>query len=225
MKDLVTLKDLKQLKALSDPLRRRILECFSAAPATTKQIADQLGENPTKLYHHVEKLLKAGLVELVETRQNRGTVERYYQATAKKFAVDQQLLSPSPKARAVVGALQSVVVNAMQAGLSDAQENFTDLNSLGPANLPIAAKQARIRTSQKKILKLIEKLQKFGKECQAAHDDAGELEYSLTLTLFPIKTETVKETGDSQTRLGSGAENPVQTLKTVLPKSKRNKRK
>ncbi len=219
MKEILTLKDLKQLKALSDPLRRRILECFSAAPVTTKQVADQIGENPTKLYHHVEKLLKAGLIELVETKQNRGTIERYYQAAAKKFAVDQQLLAPSPKARVAVGELQAMVVNALQASLSDARENFPDLKKLGPASLPIAMKQARIRTSQKKILKLVQKLQKFGEECQAAHDETGELEYNLTLTFFPIKTEAVTRRDESQAHLESGSKQVAQKSR-VKPKGK-----
>lgn len=222
MKEILTLKDLKQLRALSDPLRRRILECFSAAPTTTKQVANQLGENPTKLYHHVGKLLKAGLIELVKTKQNRGTVERYYQAAAKKFAVDQQLLSPSPKARAVVGELQAMVVNALQASLSDARESFPDLNKLDRASLPIATKQTRIRTSQKKILRLSHKLQKFGEECQASHDENGELEYNLTLAFFPIKTETDQKIDDSQARLESGTQRsgPVSQKPRAQPKRK-----
>src|SRR4051812_9517926 len=76
------LRELAQIKALADPLRQRLLRAFAGEPRTTKQVAHDLKENPTKLYHHVDTLAEAGLLKLVETRQNRGTMERYYQAAA-----------------------------------------------------------------------------------------------------------------------------------------------
>jgi len=93
MKDIHTLNRLEQLKALSDPLRLRVLEAFSRQPVTTKQVAALLGENATKLYHHVQILEEAGLVHLVKTRKNRGTLEKYYQAIARDFIVDRNLRS------------------------------------------------------------------------------------------------------------------------------------
>jgi predicted transcriptional regulator len=189
MKDILTLKALGQLKALSDPFRQRILEGFCAKPATTKQIAERLGEKPTKLYHHVEILAQAGLIKLVKTRQNRGTVEKYYQTVARKFAVDQQLLSPTPTANEVMGELQTMVTNALQTSLSEAHTDFAvDLtNKSDAACLPIATTHTRIRTSRKQIARLIQKLQKWSEECRAAHDDKGEVEYNLTLAFYPVK--------------------------------------
>ena len=65
------IRDLAQLKVLADPLRVRILEALCEQPRTTKQVAERLGEKPTKLYHHVEALDRAGLIELHSTRPNR----------------------------------------------------------------------------------------------------------------------------------------------------------
>ena len=89
-----TLDDLEQLKALSDPLRLRILEALCGAPRTTKQVADHLGEKPTRLYHHVDALEAAGLIQLVHTRPKRGTLEKYFQSVARQFRAD-----PSMKAQ------------------------------------------------------------------------------------------------------------------------------
>ena len=44
---------LEQMRALSHPLRLRLLELFAERPRTTKQAAEALGEPTTKLYHHV----------------------------------------------------------------------------------------------------------------------------------------------------------------------------
>ena len=43
-----TLTDLDQVKLLADPLRLRIIEVLCEGERTTKQIADEIGERPTK---------------------------------------------------------------------------------------------------------------------------------------------------------------------------------
>jgi DNA-binding transcriptional ArsR family regulator len=80
-----TLADLDQIRILAHPLRLRILGALVRQPRTTKQVAELLGEKHTKLYHHVQALERARVIRLTETRQKRGTTERYYQATAALF--------------------------------------------------------------------------------------------------------------------------------------------
>src|SRR5262249_14730633 len=79
---------LEQVRALSHPLRLRLLELFAARPRTTKQAAEELGETPTKLYHHVAALERAGLVRLCETRKKRGTTEKYFEAATHRVVSD-----------------------------------------------------------------------------------------------------------------------------------------
>ena len=188
MKEIFTLKDLSQLKALSDPLRQRMLDGFSAKPATTKQVAVSLGEKPTKLYHHVDLLEQAGLIKLIETRPNRGTVEKYYQATAKKFAIGQNLLAGTARAGEVANEIQAMILNALQAGLVDAQSSFASKMLKTKADCyPIAATHARLRVSKKQIAELVQQIQKWSANCLAANDEAGEVEYSLTLAFHPLR--------------------------------------
>lgn len=85
------------LRALSDPLRLRILEVLCGRPRTTRQVADVLGEGPTRLYHHVDALERAGLIRLVATRPKRGTLEKYYQAVARQFRAAAGLLPGAPE--------------------------------------------------------------------------------------------------------------------------------
>lgn len=79
---------LRRMRALAHPLRMRLLELFAERPRTTKQAALVLGEPPTKLYHHVAALERAGIVRLRETRPNRGTVEKYFEISARRVTVD-----------------------------------------------------------------------------------------------------------------------------------------
>lgn len=85
---------IEQVKALTHPLRQRILERFAQRARTTKQVADELGEKPTRLYHHVSVLERAGLIRLVETRPKRGTTEKYFAAVAERFEIDPRAFSP-----------------------------------------------------------------------------------------------------------------------------------
>lgn len=86
------LSDPQVLKAVGDPLRRRILTEFCGEPVTTKQVAQKLGIRSNKLYHHVSVLADAGLLELVGTKAKRGTTEKYYQAVAHSFVMDPVVL-------------------------------------------------------------------------------------------------------------------------------------
>jgi DNA-binding transcriptional ArsR family regulator len=68
------------MKILSDPRRSRILHLASDKPVTVKTLAEQLGEDQLRLYYHVKKMVKAELLEVVETRQHGNLTEHYYQA-------------------------------------------------------------------------------------------------------------------------------------------------
>src|SRR5438270_9631906 len=80
------------LRALAHPLRLRMMELFAEQPRTTKQVAEELGQPPTRLYHHVAALERAGLLRLRETRKNRGTTEKWYEAISRTMG------TPSAKA-------------------------------------------------------------------------------------------------------------------------------
>lgn len=182
-----TVNTLEQLKALTDPLRQELLDRFSNEPMTTKQVADLLGQKPHKLYHHVEVLEQAGLIRLVRTQQNRGTVEKYYEAVARRFTVDHQLLSAS-QANQAIGEIQAMLVNALQTSLVEAIQFFDDERFQDEDTLPqLALSQTRLRLSAAQLKDLKEKLLEWLEECQAAHDPAED-EYTLLLAVFPVKS-------------------------------------
>lgn len=76
----------EQLKALAEPLRQSLLEQF-CAPATIKQAAAKLGVPVTRLYHHVDQLLAAGLIRVAREEKRRAVSERFFQAAARRFVV------------------------------------------------------------------------------------------------------------------------------------------
>lgn len=123
-----TIQDVEQLKAIANPLRLRILEEFSAEDQTTKQVAKRLGEPPTKLYHHVEALVKHGLLKLQKETPKRGTTEKYYRAVARQFRVDESCLTDSSfadeKSKVILDLLDSI-----RRQILETTENLDDENT------------------------------------------------------------------------------------------------
>lgn len=87
-----------QVKAALAPIRRRLLELLRQ-PASATELAKQTGLSRQKLNYHLRVLERAGLVELVETRQRRGCVERVLRATAAELVVDPGILTPGERVR------------------------------------------------------------------------------------------------------------------------------
>ena len=68
----------QQLRALSHPLRLRILARLTSRPMSSAEIARELGLSHAAVSFHVRKLVAAGYLELAETRVVRGGKERRY---------------------------------------------------------------------------------------------------------------------------------------------------
>jgi DNA-binding transcriptional ArsR family regulator len=75
----------QQFKAISDPIRSRILGIIQNQPATAKQIAISLKASPGAIGHHLHVLEAAGLAHVVARRLVRGIVANYYTRTARIF--------------------------------------------------------------------------------------------------------------------------------------------
>lgn len=81
----VMITTFEQFKAISEPVRSRILGIIQNQPATAKQIADRLGATPGAIGHHLHVLEEAGLAQIVARRLVRGIVANYYTRTARIF--------------------------------------------------------------------------------------------------------------------------------------------
>lgn len=88
--------DVETLKALSDPLRIRILEAMVQAADegwTAKRIAKALGVGQTKLYHHIKILEERELIRPVDRQLVRGIVETSYRIAQLSLRLDRNLLA------------------------------------------------------------------------------------------------------------------------------------
>jgi len=82
------LTSLEDIKVFTDPFRMKILFALDEEPLTVKQLADRLGEVPSKVHYHVKELERIGVLEIVDRKEKAGIVEKYYYPTAERFRVE-----------------------------------------------------------------------------------------------------------------------------------------
>ena len=182
-KDAYQAAGLEQVRALSHPLRLRLLELFAECPRTTKQAAEALGEAPTRLYHHVAALERAGLVRLKETRRNRGTTEKYFEAAAHRIMGEPSTVFDEKSAAAVSVVLfdqaREELVRALAAGKAEGSSPVLAVRGV----LRLSKREAtRLR---KELLAVIQRVSGARKSAAAPKLRGARERYSLTIALLP----------------------------------------
>ena len=187
-----TVTRLDQARVLAHPLRLRLLEQFARGPCTTKQAAEALGEPPTRLYHHARALEKVGLIGLKETRPNRGTVEKYFEAVARSFDVDPGLFSRGGRAvaRSTVAGLFERAAAETEAAVARASEIPEEFFP-GVARIGVGASRRQVAAVRRELIAFVRRLEKMGREETPASRKSGVPETNAALTLafvpmFPI---------------------------------------
>jgi DNA-binding transcriptional ArsR family regulator len=80
--------DERLVKAISHPIRHRVLVLLNERVASPNEIARELGESLGRVSYHVRQLAEVGAVELVRTEPRRGAVEHFYRAITRAWFSD-----------------------------------------------------------------------------------------------------------------------------------------
>lgn len=178
-----TVRDMEQVRLLTDPARLELVRAFAERPRTTKQVADLLEVPPTRLYRHVDALLEAGLLELIAERPKRGTVERYLRAVARRFEVDPALFAQTDGESADFGAILRGVEQDVSRALADATAS-SDPPLV--AHAQFVGSPARVARFREKLTQLLDDLD------EDAGGDAGEgdVVYGWLIALYPKSRDT-----------------------------------
>lgn len=190
-----------RLRALAHPLRLRLFELLSRTPRTTMQVAALLGEPPTRLYHHMNALERAGLVRLHETRPVRGTIEKYYQSVRGAAATTaHQAIGLSEEGRQSARAAAAAV-------LEEARQDFfaatRDADSASAGNLlllrmVLSASAPRAKALRQRLFDLVKEIKQ---ECAAEAGNrkksrrGSEERWALTMAFAPSWPKTDPDAG------------------------------
>lgn len=91
MQEIFYISTLKGIKTLSADRRLKILRHLVDREYTAQELALKFKIKPNALWYDIQQLESAGLIELVESEQVRGTIKKYYRAVAKNYFVDVSL--------------------------------------------------------------------------------------------------------------------------------------
>jgi DNA-binding transcriptional ArsR family regulator len=184
MRKTLLLKDVQQVKALSHPLRMRIIEALRTQEGSPKQVAEVLGTKPTRLYHHFATLEQAKLIELAGTRQRRGVVERLYRPAAQMFVVDRALFEGSQgrqRGEGVVSAASAMFAVTLEELRSGIEAGAVPLADRERAELG----SFRLTVAPGSLPRLMRRLRALITEAQAAEVSEGGEPVRFTVALFP----------------------------------------
>src|SRR5699024_63463 len=92
MKEIQTLTQYSQLKAISDPIRAEIMMRLMEKPHTGKMLSDKLALSRANIHYHLKELEKNQLIELVRKEEKGGVIQKFYQSVARGFTPSAHLL-------------------------------------------------------------------------------------------------------------------------------------
>src|SRR3954453_11069374 len=94
------------LKALTPPVRMRILSILAVRVASPVEMSRELEESLGVVSYHVRMLEELDCIELVKTEPRRGAVEHYYRAIERPWLTREQMADlPTSLRRDVVGSV------------------------------------------------------------------------------------------------------------------------
>ncbi|HVR13949.1 MAG TPA: winged helix-turn-helix domain-containing protein, partial [Gaiellaceae bacterium] len=103
--DVLVVEDPKQLRALGDTLRARIVMMLRERAASTSELATVLEMPKGTVGHHLKVLESAGLIHVVRTRKVRALTEKYYGRVARLFVLKSDEASPDDFRGGVLAAM------------------------------------------------------------------------------------------------------------------------
>jgi len=158
----------KQLRALGDFTRGRIVGLLGQRAASTTELAAALDMPKGTVGHHLKVLEKAGLIRVVRTRQVRALTEKYYGRVARLF----ELKGVDTDADLRAGAISAMMLRHAADEAAEAIADEKGKTAIG-----------RVRLTAKDAARFTRRLDRLQVDFRDAADPEGEL-HVLSIALF-----------------------------------------
>ena len=186
MNPMTNIDDARYVKAMSHPLRVRILALLDERIASPVELSGWLDATLGTVAYHVRTLERMGLVELVRETRVRGAVEHHYRSKKRPRVSDEAWAAAPPIAKqaAVSSTLQTIDAYARAAS---AAGGFDDGNShLTRTALRLDARGWNdLSRACLRLLAQVDRIEAASKERMQRNPHAGETrEAALVMMLF-----------------------------------------
>jgi DNA-binding transcriptional ArsR family regulator len=194
----MTIDDPAYVKAMSHPLRVRILALLDERVASPVELAGWLGATLGTVAYHVRTLERIGLVELVHETRVRGAVEHHYRATARPRVSDEAWAAAPPIAKqaAVAASLQTIDAYAQAASAAGGFDH-------GNAHLTRTAMRLDARgwndlsRACMRLLAQVDRIETAAQERMELNPHTGETrDIALVMMLFEAARLTAEDADD-----------------------------
>lgn len=199
--------DPRWLRAISHPIRIRLLAMLDEEPASPVILASKLDQPLGTIAYHVRTLYDLGLLKLVSTRQRRGATEHYYKTTGHPASSEEaweglDAISKQRLLTALIAKATDYATRSAAAGGFDAKEAHISTDAL---KLDRRGWEQLAQESRKWLARAKEIERESAPRIDAAANPA--LSVGLTLMLFealPFSAE-VPESSEEAESNGNGA--------------------
>ena len=198
MKPITTIDDPRYVKAMSHPLRVRILALLDERTASPVELAGWLDATLGTVSYHVRTLHRMGLIELVRQTRVRGAVEHHYRSTARPRVSDEAWAAAPPIAKqaAVSASLQTIDAYARAAS---AAGGFDHANThLTRTALQLDARGfSELSRACHRLLAQLERIEEAARErMQRNPHDSENKDVALVMMLFEAARLTAQDSDD-----------------------------
>ena len=176
----ITIDDPAVLKAFFDPLRYRIMKLLHP-PKSVREVADELGMPPGRLYYHVDLLVRRGLVKVAEERVVGTNVERVYAPAATRFELADELADSPLAVRTSTSQMGETFddhrrrVVRMTSGEATPRGDGTSRTAI--------MFDVRVKVTPRKAQAFADKVAKLVREMEEAGEAKGSAPYALLFVL------------------------------------------
>jgi DNA-binding transcriptional ArsR family regulator len=199
MNPITSIDDPRYVKAMSHPLRVRILALLEERTASPVELAGWLGATLGTTAYHVRTLERMGLIELVHETRVRGAVEHHYRSKGRPTVSDDAWAAAPPIAKqaAVSASLQTIDAYARAAS---AAGGFDHANShLTRTTLRLDARGwNELARACERLLAQVDRIEEAAKERMERNPHSGETrDLALVMMLFEAARLTAEDPTDT----------------------------
>jgi DNA-binding transcriptional ArsR family regulator len=204
MKPIKNIDDPRYVKAMSHPLRVRILAMLDERKASPNQLAGWLGASLGTVAYHVRTLEQLGLIELVDETRVRGAVEHHYRARARPNVTAEGWAQAPPIAKqAAVGSSLDVIAEYARASAASGGFDRQDAQLRRTLVKLDARGFAQLSKAVDKLLEQAEKIEASAAQRIAKDPHAEDIvEAGLGVLLFDAVRLSAAEAADGRKPVG-----------------------
>jgi len=198
MKPITNIDDPRYVKAMSHPLRVRILAMLDERTASPVELAGWLGASLGTVAYHVRTLERIGLVELVHETRVRGAVEHHYKSCARPTVSDEAWAAAPAIAKqaAVSSSLQTIDAYARAASAAGGFDSGNAHLTRTAVTLD-ARGWSELSRACVRLLSQIDRIEESAKERIQLNPHSGEThDVALVMMLFEAARLAVENADD-----------------------------